>query len=107
MSVFNTSIMNKAIEKRTEARELVDFPVAVRGGGVGRTRDVSANGMFLEMDAKLSKGSVIDFNIELSLNGELVLWTGQGKVVRVETRDRRTGVALKLLESKLADKQVS
>lgn len=86
---------------RTEAREQVELPVSLRDIGAARTRDVSATGLYLETDGTLVKGSVIDFSIELSIDNRSMLLTGQGEVVRVEVREGRTGVGIRMLDSRL------
>ena len=72
------------IEKRIEARVPVKLPVTLADGSTCTTRDVSATGLFFEIDNKLELGSVVDFSIELSANGRSMLLTGQGEVVRIE-----------------------
>jgi PilZ domain len=89
------------IEKRIEAREPVKLPVTLADGSTGTTRDVSATGLFFEIDNKLELGGVVDFSIELSANGRSMLLTGQGEVVRIEARGKRTGVAARVLDSRL------
>lgn len=89
------------IEKRIEARELVKLPFVMADGSTGITRDVSATGVFFEMDNKLELGSVVDFHIELSANGRSIKLAGQGEVVRIEARDTRIGAALRMLDSRL------
>ena len=88
-------------EKRIEAREPVKLPVTLADGSTGTTRDVSATGLFFEMDNQLELGSVIDFSIELSTNGRSMWLTERGEVVRIEARGKRTGVAARVLDSRL------
>ena len=88
-------------EKRNAPREAAELTISLADGSAGTTRDVSATGLFFEMDNKLELGSVVDFRIELSANGRSMLLTGQGEVVRIEARGTRTGVALRMLDSQL------
>jgi hypothetical protein len=89
------------IEKRIEAREPVKLPVTLADGSTGTTRDVSATGLFFEIDNKLELGSVIDFRIELSTNGRSMWLKERAQVVRIETRGKRTGIAARMLDSHL------
>jgi len=95
------------IDLRQQPREIVELPVSMQDGGMGKTRDVSATGLYLEMEGTLGSGSVVDLSIELSLDERPIFLTARGQVVRVEIRDGRTGFALRLVESKLVDKQSS
>jgi len=88
-------------EKRNAPREAAKLTISLVDGSAGITRDVSATGMFFELDNKLELGSVVDFHIELSASGRSMLLTGQGEVVRIEARGTRTGVALRMLDSQL------
>lgn len=67
---------------------------------IGVTRDVSASGIYFEMDSGTEIGSEISFDVEMdTLSGPMKLKCS-GVVVRKEQSGSRTGVAVRMLESK-------
>jgi hypothetical protein len=88
-------------EQRSETRQQVAMPVLLANGATGTTRDLSTKGVFLEMDSDPGLGSVIDMTIELKLAERSMWLKSRGRVVRIEALGERTGVAVKMLESKL------
>ena len=91
---------NKAAEKR--AAERVQSALLVRSGGVtGVTRDVSASGIFFEIDRTYDVGKKIRFVVELdSPTGKMHL-NCTGSIVRVQDMGSKVGVAVKIVESQL------
>jgi PilZ domain-containing protein len=84
-------------EKRRAERIITSLPVRI-GGSVGITRDVSASGVFFEADTDYSIGNPIRFEVEFATpSGSLVLRCA-GHVVRVEMRERRVGVAVRIAD---------
>ena len=70
--------------------------------GTGITRNVSASGVFFETDVNYAPGSEISFLIELEGPGaRKMMLKCQGRIVRVENRGGKVGVAAKIIESKL------
>ena len=88
-------------EKRNAPREAAELAISLADGSRGTTRDVSATGLFFEIDDELEEGSVIDFRIELAASGRPIRLTGQGEIVRIERHGKRTGVAVRMLDSRL------
>lgn len=88
-------------EHRSEPREQVELPVRLAEGGTGTTRDVSATGLFFEIDCEQPLGSAIELTVELNVDGRAMLMKCHGQVVRVEKLDGRTGVAVKMQRSRL------
>ena len=63
------------------------------------TRDVSASGIFFETDAADAVGDMVSLTVEFdTLRGKRML-SCQGDVVRIEPRDARVGVAVRIIES--------
>ncbi len=90
---------NPAIhEKRREERVLVAHAAEVRSVK-GATRDISASGVFLFIDATFVVGEMIDFAIEFSRQGTSFILNCIGKIIRVETREGKVGVAIKFSRS--------
>jgi Tfp pilus assembly protein PilZ len=95
------SIMNLLDRnKRREERVVTEVPVDL-GGTKGITRNVSASGIFLEIDAGYALGSSMAFEVELNTPGGKMRLKGKGSIVRVEPRDKKAGVAMKITESTL------
>ncbi|MDP2195157.1 MAG: PilZ domain-containing protein [Rhodocyclaceae bacterium] len=89
------------IEMRADARQQVELPVSLEEGSMGSTCDVSASGVFFEIDSSLAVGSQISFEIEMhSAIGPMTMKC-VGLVVRTEQKDGRTGVAVKMTDSRL------
>ena len=63
------------------------------------TRDVSASGIFFEIDATYALGSSIRFTVKLDTPGGPVNLKCEGEIVRIEPRGPKVGVAVKITES--------
>ena len=86
---------------RTEPREAINLPVQLDSGVSVTTRDISASGMYFETDSLQHLGDVVHLEINLDTPGGPMKLKAQGQIVRIEFHDSRTGVAVKLLTSKL------
>jgi PilZ domain len=89
------AVSGKADERRRGWRYPVSIDVGL-GKGTGVSRDVSASGMYFETDASLAPGQHIAFSFTLDKVYPHVQLTLQctGKIVRVEQRGKRLGVAV-------------
>ena len=81
-----------------ERRQAWRFPVSLDvnlGSGKGVSRDVSASGIYFETDAALAPGKLISFSFSLEKVYPDVRLDLQcvGKIVRVDKRNGRVGVA--------------
>ena len=85
-------------EKRGRERVCTALPVRM-GTATGMTRDVSASGIFFETDARDAVGELISLTVELDTPRGKRMLKCQGDVVRIEPRDTRVGVAVKIIES--------
>ena len=88
-----------AVENRRGERMSVMRPVRL-GGRTGATRNISTLGVFFETDVDYAPGSEIIFAIELVGPPEknLILQC-RGKIVRIEHRAGKVGVAVDLVAS--------
>lgn len=90
------------LERRSEPRERLRLPVLLRlnGGLLAVTRDISASGMYLELQHEEEDlGGSLEFDLSLP---ELNLrFTAQGRIVRVEQLDGHTGVAVMLQSQRI------
>ena len=84
----------KRREKRVAAALPLDLP-----GAKGMARDVSASGMFFETDASYAIGSSIRIALALDTPWGKVMVRCRGKIVRLEPRARKVGVAVQFIES--------
>lgn len=68
---------------------------------LGTTRDVSAGGVYFEIDSNIVVGSDISFEIALDAPGGPMTLRCNGQVVRIDQKDGRTGVAVRMTDSGL------
>ena len=85
-------------EKRSGERVCTALPVRL-GAATGMTRDVSASGIFFETEAADAMGDLISFTVEFDTPRGKRMLKCKGDVVRIEPRDARIGVAVKIIES--------
>jgi len=89
-------------DKRKEERVPATLPVNVgtaAGTAAGIVRDVSASGIFFEIDADYTLGSPISFAVKLDTPSGCMNLKCLGEIVRIEPRDSRVGVGVKIRES--------
>jgi hypothetical protein len=67
---------------------------------VGLTRDVSVGGIYFELDSSAAIGSSISFDIELETSLGKMTLKCNGQVVRTEQQGNRTGIAVRMMDSK-------
>jgi len=87
-------------EKRKDERILTALPVNLETA-TGVTRDVSASGVFFEIDSNYRLGSEIAFTVELDTPGGKMVLKCEGEIVRIEPRGQRVGVAVRINQSTL------
>ena len=87
--------------RRRNERELVTLPVKVEGTKAGQTRNLSAGGIYFESAMDIAVGATLDLTLELTGPEGPLLLHCRGEVVRVERGSGRTGVAVKIIESRL------
>lgn len=83
-------------EQRRADRFDTGLPVRVEGVA-GITHNVSAHGIYFETDTRQELGSLVNFTVEFTLYGHTHRLLCEGKVVRVEPRGDRIGVAARLV----------
>lgn len=84
----------KKNEKRRGKRVTAALPVAVEGKRA-LSRDVSASGIFLETEAGYALGSPVSMALDLDTPWGKVAFRCEGRIVRVEHRDDKVGVAVR------------
>lgn len=80
-------------EKRREERVSASLPINMEGTA-GIARDVSASGIFFETDVAYSIGSPVSLALDLDTPWGKVMLRCHGKIVRIEHRDEKVGVAV-------------
>lgn len=89
----------KNIRKINRAkRHPVSIPISL-GAKIGIAKDISATGIYFEIDAKQKVGSSITFLLELMTPGGPIKVDCTGKVVRVEAKDGHIGIAATIKSS--------
>jgi hypothetical protein len=86
-------------EQRIEPRESLALPVTLGDGQAAMTRDISASGMYLEVNGWHQIDGPIVFEIRLAHAG--MKFTAQGEIVRVEHSCGKTGIAVRLISPHL------
>jgi hypothetical protein len=81
-------------EQRLEPREPLAMPLELEDGTTAVTRDISATGMYFEIDGSYALTGPVVFEMQLADLG--VKFTAEGSIVRVDRRAGRTGFAVKL-----------
>jgi hypothetical protein len=86
--------MVKISEQRREPRHTGRLPVELESGK-GLTRDFSGSGIFFETEKSFSLGQSIEFTLVLEYidPGHPVRLKCRGKIVRVEEKGQKIGVA--------------
>jgi hypothetical protein len=95
-------LKRKHAEHRRAPRVAAPLPVPVglrRGRGV--MRDVSASGIFFETDAAYAVGNAIEVEFDLDTPWGKVMVRSAGRIVRIEPRDGRVGVAVRFADEDL------
>lgn len=93
---------NENREKRRVERVVTPLPVRV-GRAVGITRDVSTSGAYFEIRGTDCLGIPVSFAMEVDTpNGRMVL-NCTGDIVRIEPRENKVGIAVKITESTLVE----
>jgi hypothetical protein len=92
-------------ERRSEERFPLRLVVDV-GGTLGATTDISVSGVFFEIPVEASVGDPIDLKIYVEGSDDSLVQKCQGNIVRVERREGKTGVAVKITDSVLERAQI-
>jgi hypothetical protein len=101
--VDKVCLMSKAINselRREHQRIPAALPVHV-ADQMGTTRDVSVGGIYFELETTTSIGSEISFEIDIASPKGPMKFKCNGLVVRAEQKNGRTGIAVKIAESRL------
>lgn len=88
-------------ECRAEPREKLTLPLRMDDEVAAVTRDISATGIFFETRSEQRVGNLIHFEIKLETPAGAMTLKAVGQIVRIESDGDRTGVGVKLLESRL------
>lgn len=86
-------------EQRVNPRERIALLLKLVDGARAVTRDISATGLYFEMQGAHALSGPVDF--ELQLPEVSMKFTASGEIVRVELKDGRTGVAVRLIDPRL------
>ena len=84
------------VEQLASMRFDTGLPVTM-DGAAGRTRNLSAHGIYLETAVQRRVGTLVDLTVEFTAHGRKQRLRCEGKVVRVEPRGERIGIAARLV----------
>lgn len=90
--------MDRVQTRRKEERIVTALPVKL-GEVAGITRDVSAAGIFFEIEPACPVGGDISFVLELETPTGIMLLKCKGSVLRTEPKGNKLGVAVRISES--------
>ena len=88
-----------------ELRHAALWPVEV-DGAIGYTRNLSANGLYFELDKALKPGQGVTLTVQLEVMGRQKQWHCQAVVVRRDERvgdAQRDGYGAKIIVQRLVD----
>ena len=100
---MNATLKNKTKPKyepptnRRDERFLAKFPI-VLGDEKGATRDLSASGIYFEIENEHKTGTVISFLIDLDTPGGKIKVACEAEVVRVEKLSGKCGIAARIIK---------
>lgn len=86
-------------EQRIEPRERLALPIKLGDGLRAITRDISPTGLFFEVEGERLMRGLVDFEMHLIEAG--MKFTSVGEIVRIEYREGKTGVAVRLMAPRL------
>jgi hypothetical protein len=96
---MRNSAPRKNIHKVARAeRHPVSIPISV-GTKTGLAKDISATGIYFEIDVTQKVGSNITFLLELMTPGAPIKINCKGKVIRLENKTNCIGVAATIKDS--------
>jgi hypothetical protein len=88
-------------ERRRADRMRLKIPVILDRGD-GMTRDANSGGVYFETDVDCALDSEIDFALKFANHGcPVMVWECKGRVVRLERKGDRIGVAARILRFEL------
>ena len=99
---LSSNIRNSVKSKRVADRFDTKLPVELNGVQ-GLTRNISATGIYFESQADQTPGSMVQFIVEVDVQGEKLKMVCKGEVVRVDHKDGVVGIAVKLANSFFTD----
>ena len=94
-------IYEKEWAKRSLAKAEGQFAVTTASGISGISKDISATGIYFELDEKQELGSLIAFWIELDTPGGILKVVCEGEVARVVEEGGKMRVAARILNQRI------
>lgn len=73
------------------------------GDETGITKNISASGIYFEMDAHMQPGQQVSLVIDLNVVGRQMKWSCTAEVVREDHRNNRRGYGARILRQELHD----
>jgi hypothetical protein len=98
--MVKSTSLKPSVKRDRASRVSSCLPVSINGKA-GVTRDISATGIFFEIDEDHEEGSQIHFEVELDTPGGPLMLVCKGKVVRVTKEGGRSAIAAKIISQTL------
>ena len=93
------SVSSNADKAKNRAERVeAELPISVNGME-GTTKNISATGIYFELDAKHQPGSQIEFWVEINSPSGPMKLNFQGEVVRVDELSGKLGIAAKIISN--------
>ena len=73
------------------------------GPYTGVCRDLSASGLYFEIDPEAQPGDVVSMSIELEAMGKQMRWVLEAQVVRTEPVNGKLGIGARILRQHLVE----
>lgn len=93
--------MRKNALRDRSPRVRANFPMTTTDGTSGITKDISATGIYFELDEKQELGSIILFSVDLDTPGGVLKLVCEGKIVRVVKEGGKVMVATKIINQSI------
>ena len=98
LSVIGSSVESKRLAARFDSQ----LPIELNGKQ-GLTRNISATGVYFEAQPDQVPGSIVQFVVEVDVQGQKLKMVCKGEVVRIDHKDGVVGIAVKLAHSFFTD----
>jgi len=93
------TLVRMFVEHRIEPRERLALPIKLGDGLRAVTRNISATGLYFEIEGDRLMQGLVDFEMQLAEAG--MKFTAVGEIVRIEHHAGKTGVAVRLMAPRL------
>lgn len=94
--------MSASVHIPREPRYRTERPVQM-GSFTGVCRDLSASGLYFELDPAAQPGQVVSLSIDLDAMGRRMQWVMEAQVVRTVQTNGKLGIGARILKQHLVE----